>query len=104
MDEDLDFTEENGEKTSHNVKIYALSTCGFCARALKYLRENSISFRFVYVDQLPYEVKDRVKSNLKETYNQSVAFPFMVVDENTDTQKVIVGFLREEYEQIFSAE
>ncbi|HMF32738.1 MAG TPA: glutaredoxin domain-containing protein, partial [Candidatus Lokiarchaeia archaeon] len=78
MDEDLEFTIESGDNSAHDVKVYALSTCGFCARALKYLRENSIAFRFVYVDQLPYEVKDRVKSDLRENYKQSVAFPFLV--------------------------
>lgn len=102
MDEELDFTVENGDNSTHDVKVYALSTCGFCARALKFLRENSVTFRFIYVDSLPHEVKDRVKSDLRETFKQSIAFPFMVVDENTDDQKVIVGFLKEQYEQVFT--
>jgi len=101
MDEELEFTVENGDNNAHNVKVYALSTCGHCARALKYLRENSIDFKFVYVDLLPFDVKDRLKKWLRETYNQSVAFPFMILDENTDDQRVIVGFLQDEYERTF---
>ena len=31
MDQELDFTVENGENAAHDVKVYALSTCGFCA-------------------------------------------------------------------------
>ncbi len=100
-DDILQFLEENGKDSGHTIKVYALSTCGFCKRALQFLRDNGITFRFVYVDLLAPEVKDQVKSDLVKKYGERLAFPFVVVDEDKENQHVIVGFLQDEFEEIF---
>jgi glutaredoxin-like protein NrdH len=102
MHEDiLQFLEENGKDSGHTIKVYALSTCGFCRRALQFLRDHGITFKFVYVDLLPQDVKDKVKRELVEKYRERIAFPYVILDEDTENQRVIVGFLEDEFEEIF---
>ncbi|OLS12845.1 MAG: glutaredoxin [Promethearchaeota archaeon CR_4] len=101
MHEDIvNFLEENGKASGHTIKVYALSTCGFCKRALQFLRDNTITFKFVYVDLLHPEIKDKVKNDLVKKYRERLAFPFIVLDEDKENQRVIVGFLQDEFEEI----
>ncbi len=102
MHEDIiKFTSEKGNDSGHSIKVYALSTCGFCKRALEYLRQNSIAFTFVYVDLLEPTIKDQIKTDLVKKYGERLAFPFVVLDEDKENQRVIVGFLQDEFEEIF---
>ncbi|MHA1743208.1 MAG: glutaredoxin family protein, partial [Candidatus Heimdallarchaeota archaeon] len=64
MDENLEFAKVEGEKKPCDIQIYALSTCGFCRRALAFLRNNKITFRYIYVDQLSYDLRQKIKRNL----------------------------------------
>ncbi len=98
MQDSLNFTVETGEKIFEEVSLYALSTCGFCKQAIYFLRKNKIEFRFVYVDQLDMEEKKELKSWLKERYQKSVSFPFLVIDDSS----VLVGFKEDEWKSTFS--
>ncbi|HPS58347.1 MAG TPA: glutaredoxin family protein [Spirochaetota bacterium] len=91
--ENINFTYEDGNRKPGEVKVYALSTCAFCKKALKFLRENSICFSYVYVDELDPEVKDKLKAWLREKYKEETGFPFLVIDDST----VLIGFNEEKY-------
>ncbi len=93
MSADVEFTVEKGTRQDHDLTVYALSTCGFCKRALKFLRDNSIAFKYVYIDQIPFDVKQRVKNELKDKYDRSVYFPFLVIDG----KDALVGFTEDEW-------
>ncbi len=102
MHEDiLKFTAEKGKDSGHTIKVYALSTCGFCKRALQFLRDNKIAFNYIYVDLLEPDLKDTVKGDLVKKYGERLAFPFVVLDEDKENQRVIVGFMQDEFEDIF---
>ena len=90
---DIKFTYEQGNRNPGDIKVYALSTCAFCKKALKYLRENSICFSYVYVDELDPKVKEELKAWLRAKYKEEAAFPFLVLDDTI----VIVGFNEEKY-------
>lgn len=98
MDYKLEFIDEDGEKKNWNITVYALSTCGFCRRGLEFLRKNSIKFRYIYVDQLPYEIKDKLQEDLEAKYKKRLGFPYLIKDET----KVIVGFSPDEWEREFN--
>jgi glutaredoxin-like protein NrdH len=93
----LEYTHEEGTVRDRNVTVYALSTCGFCRRGLQFLRDHSIDFSFVYVDDLPIEVKTKVKKELHSQYKKDVSFPFVVIDDK-DT---LVGFIEPDWKQTF---
>ncbi|MCK5587551.1 MAG: glutaredoxin family protein [Candidatus Lokiarchaeota archaeon] len=96
FEEDLEFTKSQGEKNGCKITVYALSTCGFCKRALAFLRDNSVDFSFLYVDKLDKETKDNVTKNLKEKFDRRVAFPFLIIDG----KECMVGFNTEKYENL----
>jgi glutaredoxin-like protein NrdH len=95
MIESLEYVHEEGVKRDHSVVVYALSTCGFCQRALGFLKNNGVDFRYVYVDNLPGEVKKAVKRELRERYRIKELFPTLIVDE----AKALTGFDRQEWER-----
>ncbi|HPJ35058.1 MAG TPA: glutaredoxin family protein [Spirochaetota bacterium] len=98
--ENIEFINEKGARSIGEVKVYALSTCAFCKKALKFLRENSINFMYIYVDDMEHDDKQALKKKLKERYKKDVGFPFMVINDD----RVIVGFLEKEYKKLLTEE
>ena len=96
MSSEISFTHETGEKKGCKITVYALSTCGFCKRALAFLRDNSVEFEYVYVDRLDRKARDKIVDELKGKYNRRVAFPFLVIDG----EECMVGFNTEKYENL----
>jgi len=90
---ELPFVRKDGMKGNHDIVIYALSTCGFCKRALAFLDENGLAYKYVYVDQIPLETKNEVKKILFERFNEHVSFPFAVIDDS----KYLVGFIQPDW-------
>ena len=95
--DDIVFIKEEGNLHKGEIIVFALSTCAFCKKALKFLRENSISFSYVYVDEFDFEKKSHVKNELKKKYKRDVGFPFLILDDS----KIIVGFTEDEYKKHF---
>ena len=97
----IKFTHVLGNNKIHKVKLYALSTCGFCKRALAFLRKNSIDFFYTYVDQLEKKVVGDLRDELKEkSGRRHVAYPFLILDDD----KFLVGFNEEKYKAFFNIE
>lgn len=70
-----------------DIKMFALSTCGWCKKTKAFLKDHDIAFSYVDVDLLP---EDEQEEALKEQrkYNPAGSFPTIVVDSND----VIVGY------------
>ena len=96
MYDDIKFIEEDGKIATNELTVFALSTCGFCRRAMNFLRENEVKFRYVYIDKIDYEKKSKLKKELQEKFNKRVAFPFLVCND----EKAIVGFVKSDWEEI----
>jgi glutaredoxin-like protein NrdH len=69
------------------VKMYALSTCGWCRKAKRFLNEHDVEYDFVDVDLLSGEEKQQVMEEVKQ-WNPRRNFPTIVIDDN----EVVVGF------------
>lgn len=95
MIETLKFETVAGAKAQPAVTVYALSTCGFCKRAMSYLEANGFSYRFIYLDKISLETKNEVKKELKEKYKSDVAFPFVTVGESD----YLVGFIEADWKR-----
>jgi glutaredoxin-like protein NrdH len=93
MLEELKYTEVPGARSAHKITVYALSTCGFCKRAMAYLDGKDVAYRYIYMDQVPIETKNATKKVLKELFKADVAFPFAVIDE----EKPLVGFIEPDW-------
>ena len=95
MLDSLEYTHVEGENKKHSVCVYALSTCGFCKRALAFLDANKLDYSYIYVDKIPLDTKNEAKRVLKSRYHQDVAFPFAVVDE----KDCLVGFIEADWKR-----
>jgi glutaredoxin len=100
MIEKLEFTEQPGSKGSHDLTLYALSTCGFCKKAINFLSEQDIAFRYIYLDKINPMVKRTVKSELKQQYESLPVFPILVIDN----ERAVSGFSEEKWKDILGIE
>lgn len=100
MIDSLDYTVVEGENATHAITVYALSTCGFCKRALQFLDTHKIPYRYIYMDKISMEKKNEVKGTLKAQHKVDVAFPFTVIDE----KQVLVGFIEPDWKKTLGLE
>jgi len=89
----LSYTAVAGTKKGPDIIVYALSTCGFCKRAMTFLQNNGLSYRYIHVDTIPIDTKNDIKRELKEQYKVDVAFPFATVNGT----KYLVGFIEADW-------
>lgn len=85
-------------KNKGKVVLYALSTCGWCAKTKELLRELGIAFDYTFVDLLEGKEQDAAMDQV-EKYNPSGSFPTLVIDD----KKCIVGFKEQEIREAFRA-
>jgi glutaredoxin-like protein NrdH len=93
MIEALPYTLVHGSRKERTITVYALSTCGFCKRAIEFLTSNGFEYRYVYMDHLPLDQKNEAKKELMERYRDQVSFPYAVIDE----REVLVGFIEADW-------
>ena len=76
------------KKTAHHVKIYTLSTCGWCKKTKELLKALDVAFEYVDVDQLSGEDYTEATEEVKK-YNPYRTYPTIVIDHG---KHVILGF------------
>jgi len=69
-----------------NVVLYALSTCPWCAKTKKFLKENNIEFESTDYDLAEKEEQIRITEDMKSS-GSNVAFPYLKIDDD-----VVVGW------------
>ncbi|MCQ8893826.1 MAG: glutaredoxin family protein [Methanolinea sp.] len=74
-----------------DIRLYALSTCGWCAKTKDLLTTLGVEYRYIFVDLLPQAEMEEVLAEV-EKYNPQGSFPTLVIDGS----HVIVGFREEE--------
>ncbi|MDD1681908.1 MAG: glutaredoxin family protein [Methanoregula sp.] len=83
-------------KNKGSVMLYALSTCGWCAKTKDLLRELGIALDYTFVDLLDGEEQNQAMDAV-EKFNPSGSFPTLVIDN----RKSIVGFKEKEIREVF---
>jgi len=78
-------------KNKGKIILYALSTCGWCARTKDLLRELGVEFDYLYVDLLEGPEQDKVLNEV-EKWNPKGSFPTLVIGN----RKSIIGFREED--------
>ena len=79
-----------GRDAGH-IMLYALSTCGWCARTKKLLDDLGVGYDFEYVDHLQGEGKEQAVREVKR-WNPSCSFPTLVIADDT----CIIGYKEKE--------
>ncbi len=72
------FTQVDGQDYG-DIKIYALSTCGWCKKAKAYLKERGIKYAYVDVDKLDGDERKLARDE-QMRFNPGGSFPTIVID------------------------
>jgi glutaredoxin-like protein NrdH len=88
----MPFTTVKGKHTKHTIRLYTLSTCGWCRKTKDYLRDHDISYDYVDVDRLNGKEYKQISTE-HARYNPRRSFPTIVID---DGKEVITGFNEDE--------
>jgi glutaredoxin len=75
-----------GEKKNRKVKVYALSTCGWCRKTKDLLDKNKVEYEFCDVDELTGDERKQIMAEVMKL-NPHGSYPTIVIDNDT-----IVGF------------
>jgi glutaredoxin-like protein NrdH len=68
------------------VKLYAISTCGWCRRTKRFLEQNKIPAEVTDVDQLEGEEKEKARAAVAEV-NPRRSYPTLIIGD-----QVVVGY------------
>lgn len=90
----VNFNKVDGKDVG-DVKLYALSTCGWCAKTKAFLKNNDIEYFYVDVDLLP-ESELQEASKEQRSFNPNGSFPTVVIND-TD---VIIGYDLDELQKL----
>lgn len=78
-------------KNKGNIMLYALSTCGWCAKTKELLRTLGVEFNYVFVDLLEGKEQDATMNEV-ERWNPKGSFPTLIIRDSI----CIVGFREDE--------
>ncbi len=70
-----------GKNNKHKVLLYALSTCGWCKRAKKFLNDNNVEYEYVDVDLCKMEDKKMIRQDIQNR-GGILAYPTVIIDNN----------------------
>ncbi len=80
------------------VKMYTLSTCGYCKATKKFLDSLNVKYDFTDVDLLEGEERANVMDEVRKV-NPRCSFPTILIED-----KVVVGFREEELRDALGVE
>ncbi len=89
----VEFNEVEGPIAARKLSVYALSTCAFCKRGMQYLKDNDLAYRYVYLDQLDFDLKREVKAELKAKFGDIKLYPILTIDDDT----ALTGYTQEKW-------
>ncbi len=68
-----------GENNKHRVLMYAISTCGWCKQAKKFLRDNKIEYEYVDIDLCSREDRERIRRDILSRGGR-LSYPTIIID------------------------
>ncbi|AHC16317.1 glutaredoxin family protein [Salinispira pacifica] len=98
--ESVDYKKVEGSKTKPALRVYALSTCAFCEKAMNFLKEHEYAYEYLFMDLIDREVKKSIKAELKEKHGSIPLFPLLVVDG----EQAVSGFTEEKWRELLDIE
>ena len=94
----MKYTKVTGTKKNHMVKLFALSTCGWCKKTKTLFESLNIEYEYVDVDQLSGDDLQEAREELRK-YNPRLSHPTTIIDEG---KTVIIGFKEDELREVLN--
>jgi len=89
----LDFIDMPGTKTNKDLKVLALSTCGFCKRAKAFLKEYDVAYSTLDVDTLDKETRKQIRKDFTQTHGKPITFPTLLIGDDD----ALTGFIKKSW-------
>ncbi len=83
-------TKVHGENNKHKVLMYALSTCAWCKKAKKVLKDSNIEYEYIDVDLCSTEDREKIKKDILDRGGR-LSYPVLVIDD-----KILINGLHED--------
>lgn len=81
-----EFTKVDGKDVG-DIKVYTLSTCGWCKKTKTFFNDNDIKYAYIDMDKLEGNETDVIRKEQMK-FNRSGSFPTIVVND----KDCIVGY------------
>jgi len=69
-----------GQNNSHRVLMYAISTCGWCRQAKRFLTNNNIEYEYVDIDLCSKEEREKIRRDILSRGGR-LTYPTIIVDD-----------------------
>ena len=69
-----------GKNNNHRVLMYAISTCGWCKRAKRLLRDHDVEYEYVDVDLNDREDREKIRGDVLRRGGR-LSYPTIIVDD-----------------------
>ncbi|HII06754.1 MAG TPA: glutaredoxin family protein [Methanotrichaceae archaeon] len=89
----MGFEHVEGENRG-KITLYALSTCVWCKKVKKLLKDLGVEYSYIYVDLLKGDERKRTLAVVKG-HNPNTSFPTTVINDD----KCIVGYKEKEIKE-----
>ena len=84
VDKFLKINKVSGKNNSNHVFLYTLSSCGWCNKTKKFLKDHDVEYEFVDVDRSTEdERKDIIRKILDK--NGRLSYPAIIINDTTVT-------------------
>lgn len=87
--------EVSGENDKHTVLMYAISTCGWCKRAKRFLKDNKIRYEYVDVDLCNSQDRERIGEDIVKRGGEMI-YPTLIVDNKI----LITGYKEDKIREV----
>jgi len=79
-----------GRNKTHRVLLYAISTCAWCRRTKKFLKDNDIEYEYIDVDLCDEADRKKIRSDITRR-GGSLIYPTIIIDDDV----LVTGFLED---------
>jgi len=83
-----------GANKAHRVLLYAISTCAWCKRTKKFLKDYDIEYEYIDVDLCDEVDRKKIRSDIKRRGGNPV-YPTIIIDDDI----LITGFLEKQIKE-----
>lgn len=83
----MSIVKVEGENKDHDIFLYTLSTCGWCKKTKRYLKEEGFEYEYLDVDTCSAEERKEATEDIKNR-ELPLGFPVIIIDGD----EVISGF------------
>lgn len=91
-----DYKWINSEGEDRQLVLFALSTCGFCKRARRFLDDRKLKYKLIYIDEIEIDRKKEIKLDFKNQYNENLRYPALLQNDKL----ALVGYIDKAWREL----